>query len=69
MREQADAWLGFEPAELRRFARAAGLEDVRVTSIPARALRRRTGQAPAVAGDGGQKKAEQRGTKGKDEHG
>ena len=23
MREQADAWLGFEPAELRRFARAA----------------------------------------------
>jgi len=35
MREQADAWLGFEPAELRRFARAAGLEDARVTKIPA----------------------------------
>jgi DNA-binding transcriptional ArsR family regulator len=35
MREQADAWLGFEPAELRRFARAAGLEDVHVTKIPA----------------------------------
>jgi ArsR family transcriptional regulator len=35
MRDQADAWLGFEPAELRRFARAAGLEDVRVTKIPA----------------------------------
>lgn len=35
MREQADAWLGFEPAELRRFARAAGLEDARVASIPA----------------------------------
>ncbi len=35
MRDQADAWLGFEPAELRRFARAAGLEDARVTAIPA----------------------------------
>jgi len=34
MREQADAWLGFEPAELRRFARTAGLEEVRVTKIP-----------------------------------
>jgi DNA-binding transcriptional ArsR family regulator len=34
MREQADAWLGFEPAELRRFARGAGLEDVRVIKIP-----------------------------------
>jgi DNA-binding transcriptional ArsR family regulator len=34
MREQADVWLGFEPAELRRFARAARLEDVRVTKIP-----------------------------------
>ena len=35
MREQADAWLGFEAAELRRFARAAGLVDARVTGIPA----------------------------------
>ena len=35
MREQADAWLGFAPAELRRFARAAGLEEPRVSSIPA----------------------------------
>jgi ArsR family transcriptional regulator len=35
MREQADEWLGFEPAALRRFARAAGLEDARVTKIPA----------------------------------
>jgi DNA-binding transcriptional ArsR family regulator len=35
MREQADAWLGFEPAALRRFARAAGLDDPRVTKIPA----------------------------------
>jgi DNA-binding transcriptional ArsR family regulator/SAM-dependent methyltransferase len=35
MREQADAWLGFEPAELRRFARAAQLEDLRVIDIPA----------------------------------
>jgi ArsR family transcriptional regulator len=35
MREQADAWLGFEPAELRRFARSAGLDDAHVTAIPA----------------------------------
>jgi hypothetical protein len=35
MRAQADLWLGFEPAELRRFARAAGLEDARVSPIPA----------------------------------
>jgi DNA-binding transcriptional ArsR family regulator len=35
MREQADVWLGFEPAELKRFARAAGLEDARVTPIAA----------------------------------
>jgi DNA-binding transcriptional ArsR family regulator len=41
MREQADAWLGFEPAALRRFARSAGLEDPRVARIP-----------PALCGDG-----------------
>jgi DNA-binding transcriptional ArsR family regulator len=35
MREQADVWLGFEPAELKRFARAAGLGDARVIEIPA----------------------------------
>lgn len=35
MREQADLWLGFEPAELRRFARAAGLEAAHVHAIPA----------------------------------
>jgi len=35
MREQADAWLGFAPVELRRFARAAGLEEPRVSNIPA----------------------------------
>jgi DNA-binding transcriptional ArsR family regulator/precorrin-6B methylase 2 len=35
MRAQADTWLGFEAAELRRFARAASLLDARVTSIPA----------------------------------
>jgi DNA-binding transcriptional ArsR family regulator/precorrin-6B methylase 2 len=35
MRAQADTWLGFEAAELRRFARAASLVDARVTSIPA----------------------------------
>jgi ArsR family transcriptional regulator len=34
MRTQADAWLGFEPAELRRFARSAGMEEARVTKIP-----------------------------------
>jgi DNA-binding transcriptional ArsR family regulator len=34
MRDQADAWLGFEASELRRFARAAGLEDIRVMKIP-----------------------------------
>ncbi len=35
MRAQADLWLGFEPAELRRFARGADLEDAVVTSMPA----------------------------------
>jgi ArsR family transcriptional regulator len=35
MREQADAWLGFDPAELRKLARAAGLEDARVSRISA----------------------------------
>lgn len=35
MREQADAWLGFDPAALRRFARSAGLTDVHVTKLPA----------------------------------
>jgi ArsR family transcriptional regulator len=35
MREQADTWLGFEPASLRKFARGAGLDDARVTKIPA----------------------------------
>ena len=34
MRAQADTWLGFDAAELRRFARAASLLDARVTSIP-----------------------------------
>jgi ArsR family transcriptional regulator len=34
MREQADLWLGFDHAELRQFARAAGLEDVQITAIP-----------------------------------
>jgi hypothetical protein len=35
MREQADVWLGFEPGELRRFARGAGLTPLSVTPIPA----------------------------------
>jgi len=34
MREQADLWLGFEPSELTRFARGAGLSDSRVTPLP-----------------------------------
>jgi ArsR family transcriptional regulator len=34
MRQQADVWLGFEAAELRRFARTAKLDDVRVLEIP-----------------------------------
>ncbi|CAN5537007.1 metalloregulator ArsR/SmtB family transcription factor [soil metagenome] len=34
MREQADLWLGFEPAELKKFARAAGLESPHVAKIP-----------------------------------
>jgi ArsR family transcriptional regulator len=41
MRDQADAWLGFDAGELRRFARAAGMRDARVTSIP-----------PPLCGDG-----------------
>ncbi len=35
MREQADLWLGFEPKELTRFAKGAGLSDSRVTALPA----------------------------------
>jgi DNA-binding transcriptional ArsR family regulator len=34
MRDQADLWLGFEPTELTRFARGAGLESARVTPLP-----------------------------------
>ncbi|MFO0692173.1 MAG: metalloregulator ArsR/SmtB family transcription factor [Polyangiales bacterium] len=33
--QQADLWLGFEPAELARLATAAGLESASVTRIPA----------------------------------
>lgn len=32
--QQADLWLGFEPAELRKLARAAGLDDVRFSKVP-----------------------------------
>ena len=39
---QADAWLGFEPAELRRLSKRVGLCDVQLTSIPAA----RCGQGP-----------------------
>lgn len=34
MHDEADLWLGFEPAELRRFAAAAGLVDIDVISLP-----------------------------------
>jgi ArsR family transcriptional regulator len=35
MRErEADVWLGFDAAELKRFARTASLEDARVSAIP-----------------------------------
>ena len=34
MREQADVWLGFEPRELMKFARDAGLGGARVVSLP-----------------------------------
>lgn len=32
--QQADLWLGFEPAELRRLARQAGLGDAQVSKVP-----------------------------------
>jgi ArsR family transcriptional regulator len=35
MRDEADLWLGFEPAELRRLAREAGLDDADVIRLPA----------------------------------
>jgi ArsR family transcriptional regulator len=35
MRDEADLWLGFEPAELRALAKDAGLEGAEVTKIPA----------------------------------
>ncbi|MEO6421065.1 MAG: metalloregulator ArsR/SmtB family transcription factor [Polyangiaceae bacterium] len=34
MRDQADLWLGFAPAELKKFARAAGLEGAEVSPLP-----------------------------------
>jgi ArsR family transcriptional regulator len=33
--QQADVWLGFEPAELRRLAEDAGLRGVEVRRLPA----------------------------------
>ena len=32
--QQADVWMGFEPAELSSFAEGAGLAEVRVTRVP-----------------------------------
>lgn len=34
MRDEADLWLGFEPAELKRIARDAGLESAEVVKLP-----------------------------------
>lgn len=34
MRDEADLWLGFEPSELERLARDAGLAGAHVTSLP-----------------------------------
>jgi DNA-binding transcriptional ArsR family regulator len=34
MRDEADLWLGFEPAELQRFARDASLVDAEVVRLP-----------------------------------
>jgi len=34
MRDEADLWLGFDAAELKRFAREAGLEDAEVIKLP-----------------------------------
>ena len=34
MREQADLWLGFDAADLRRFEREAGLDDAQVRPLP-----------------------------------
>jgi len=34
MRDEADLWLGFEAAELKRFARDAGLADAEVIELP-----------------------------------
>lgn len=35
MRDEADLWLGFDAAELKRFAREAGLDDAEVIKLPA----------------------------------
>lgn len=37
--QQADVWMGFSPAELESHARAAGLEDVCISEIPASFVR------------------------------
>jgi ArsR family transcriptional regulator len=36
MREQADLWLGFADAELKKLARSAGLHNARISTLPAR---------------------------------
>ena len=38
MRDAADLWLGFEPSELKKFARAAGFHSCEVTPISSAAL-------------------------------
>ena len=34
MREKADLWLGFAPAELKKFARSAGFDSVHLEPLP-----------------------------------
>lgn len=36
MREQADLWLGFSEAELKKLARSSGLHDTKISAIPPR---------------------------------
>ncbi|GAC1300233.1 MAG: hypothetical protein NVSMB1_26650 [Polyangiales bacterium] len=42
MRDQADLWLGFDAAELKRFARGAALDDIVVRTVPLQRQRPKT---------------------------
>ena len=52
MRDEADLWLGFEPAELRRFAARSRARRRRRHSSPRRVVRTRQRCTPALAGAG-----------------